>query len=148
MVHSDKTQTLATLTKNGNHHPDKCCQSWRAIALSLPHEVNLPGYPEGGQLWSRSALTSNQPGRRIRNGKSSSSRNHSSSLHHSSNTHTGTARCNHHSALSLVFYSTHLFSLVPSHLELQSLACSSQKVLLQYELKNTINKSAGGETTE
>lgn len=64
----------------------KCCQLWRAITLPLPQEVNLPRYPEGGQLWSRPALTSNQPGQRRGYGKSSSSHNHSSSFHHSSPT--------------------------------------------------------------
>ena len=61
MLRGDKTQTLATRTNWQSLPRHKCWQPspwWprRAIALSLPREVNLPGWPEGGQLWSRSAL--------------------------------------------------------------------------------------------
>lgn len=103
--------------------------------------MNLPGCPEGGQLWSRSALTSNQSRRRSRNGKNSAP--HPSIIlqtpTHALRDATITFSLSLH--FPLFFLSS---SLVPSHLELQSLACNSHRVLLQNELMFTINKSAEG----
>lgn len=114
---------ITTLTNAGS------TQSWRplwATALLLKREVNLPGCPEGSQQWSGSALTSNHPRRRSRNGKKTAALTitpHPTEIPQK-HPHRKT-RYNHHSVLSP---STSLLSLlVPSHLEPESLACSSRR---------------------
>lgn len=105
-------QAITALTNAGSHHHGDHLQ---AIALSLPREVNLPGCPEGGQLWSRSALTSNQPGRRNRNGKTAAP-------HPSIIPQTPTQKCKMQPSLSFFppflsyFSPLFFFFLVPSHL--------------------------------
>lgn len=134
MVHSFKTQTLATPT-NWQSPPWQSSPWWprRAIAPSLPREVNLPGCPEGGQLWSRSSLTSNQPGRRSRNGKTAAL---TIPPHPSIIPQTPTQKCRMQPSLSCPPPPPLPFSLcflplsfvAPAHLQPESLACSRQRI--------------------
>lgn len=112
------------------------------VASRLSHaKVNLPGCPKGDQLWSRSALTSNQPGWGSRDGKKEQSLLIPPSfLKHPHKA----ARCSHRSR-PLFFCFSSLFPSVPFPLELQSLTCGGQRILLRaHELMFTINKRAEG----
>lgn len=146
MVHSDKTQTLATLT-NWQSPP------WQMLAVvtmvtTAGHRPVSPTRGEPARMPRRrpavEQVSTNKQS--VQAEEQERKKQRSPSLHHSSNTHTCFARCNHH-FLSLSLHFPLFFlssSLVPSHLELQSLACNSHRVLLQNELMFTINKSAEG----
>ena len=164
MLRGDKTQTLATRTNWQSPPRHKCWQPspwWprRAIALSLPREVNLPGWPEGGQLRSRSALNKQSaPAEEQETEKTAAAL--TITLHPSIIPLTPTQSCEmqpSHSSLSLSLslppLSLSVFPFIfppPFHLvwSCRGLACSGQRVPLQNELMFTINKSAEGETAE
>lgn len=130
MLRGDKTQTLATRTNWQSPPRHKCWQPspwWprRAIALSLPREVNLPGWPEGGQLWSRSALNK-QSARAEEQETEKTAAALTITLHPSIIPLTPTQSCEmqpSHSPLSLSLLSLcfpfYFSSSVPSRLELQ-----------------------------
>lgn len=135
---------ITTLTNAGS------TQSWRplwATALLLKREVNLPGCPEGSQQWSGSALTSNHPRRRSRNGKKNSgSHNHSSSHWNTSKTPTQKNKIQP----SLSSFSLHLSSLPLSSISFRAGEPGVQQSQdqLQNELMFTINKKYWGETAK
>lgn len=116
--------------------------------------MNLPGWPEGGQLWSRSALNK-QSARAEEQETEKTAAALTITLHPSIIPLTPTQSCEmqHHTLLSLSLSSLSVFPFIfppPFHLvwSCRGLACSGQRVPLQNELMFTINKSAEGETAE